>query len=95
MIRRGSTFEVKRIPISQITIYECQERYPERVLHYVELMRKYPEMDCGFIIVSPDGNGRFLCDDGHHRYCAAILTGRKDLLAIVVTEPETADRGAL
>lgn len=87
MIRPDATFVVTRIPLSQITVWECQERYPERALHYVRLMREHPAMDCGFISVEPSADGRYLLLDGHHRFVAAILTGRRDLLAVVIREP--------
>lgn len=86
MIKSHATFEVRRIPLSEITICESQERYPERVMHYVRLLREHPDCDTGFISVHPTPDGRYALDDGHHRLCAHIMAGRSEILAVIVTE---------
>lgn len=89
MITRDSTLAVERIPLARITVTEAQSRYPARVLHYVTLMLAQPTADAGVVSLKPrgDGSGYYEILDGHHRYCAAILCGRDDLLALVITEP--------
>lgn len=91
MITRGSLLAVERIPLARITVTEAQTRYPDRVLHYVALMLAHPEDDAGVVSLKPrcDDSGYYELLDGHHRYCAAILTGRRDVLALVITEPES------
>lgn len=89
MITRGSLLRVERVPLARITVTEHQTRYPERVLHYVALMLAAPTADAGVVSLKPrcDGSDYYEILDGHHRYCAAILTGRADVLALIVTEP--------
>lgn len=86
MINRCAYCEIRRIPLSLIRVTECQERYPERVMHYVDLMRQHPDEDAGLVSVAPLRNGAHVLLDGHHRLCAAILTGRRDVLAVVIHE---------
>lgn len=90
MITRNSSLALARIPLARITVTEAQPRYPDRVLHYVALMRAQPTADAGVVSLKPrcDGSGYYELLDGHHRYCAAILTGRADLLALIITETE-------
>lgn len=85
MIKPTATFEVKRIPLCDLFVTECQERYPERAMHYVELMRARPTDHPGFLSVAPDGD-RYRVLDGHHRFCAHILTGRSEALCVVIHE---------
>lgn len=90
MITRDSTLALARIPLAHITVTEAQARYPDRVLHYVSLMRAQPTADAGVVSVKPrgDGSGYYELLDGHHRFCAAILCGRADVLALIITETE-------
>lgn len=88
MIRSGSTFEVRHIPLHKLRVHENQHRYPDRVLHYVDLLDR-PEnanADPGFIMVKRRKSGYEILD-GHHRYCALILTGRKRALCMIINEP--------
>lgn len=89
MITRDSSLALARIPLARITVTEHQPRFPDRVLHYVALMRAHPEDDAGVVSLKPrgDGSGYYELLDGHHRYCAAILCGRVDLLALIITAP--------
>lgn len=84
MIPPHATFEVRRIPLSDIVLYEHQSRYPERLLHYISLMHAHPDQSPGFVSVHPTGDGRYALDDGHHRLCAHIMTGRSEILAVIV-----------
>jgi ParB-like nuclease domain len=86
VIKDGSSFKIEDLNLSQLRVYENQERYPDRVLHYVKLLKEHPDEDPGFILVKPrDGGYEIL--DGHHRYVAHILTGRSVALCIIITEP--------
>lgn len=95
MITRDSRLAVQRIPLERITVTEHQPRYPDRVLHYVALMRAAPTADAGIVHLKAraDGSGYYELLDGHHRYCAAILCGRCDVLALIITEPSGREMG--
>ena len=70
-------------------VTECQARYPERVLHYINLLQRSPNDAPGLISVQPSRlhPGMFELLDGHHRFCAHIATGRADALCLVIEEP--------
>jgi hypothetical protein len=84
MIQPGADLELKRIPLHQLHVYENQQRYPDRLMHYIGLLTRH-DGDPGVIAVKPRGNGYEILD-GHHRYCALIITGREDALCLVIDE---------
>ncbi len=71
---------------------ESKPRYADMVMKYVEQLLLYPHNDAGYIRVVPSKvyPGLFVVEDGHHRYCASIIAGRSDMLAVVVERPEEA-----
>lgn len=88
MIRADAKLAIARIPLDRINVTEHQARYPERALHYVHLMQAHPDDDPGLVCLKPLGGigDRYELLDGHHRFCAAILTGRPNILALVIDE---------
>lgn len=89
MIVAGTRLRIRRVPLERIVVSEHQVRYPDRVLHYVRLLSDpaHAQSDPGLVALAPIGRGLYTLLDGHHRYVAAILTGRCDLLAVIHTEP--------
>ncbi len=92
MIKQHSHLRIERLPISALHVTECQPRYADRLLHYIDLMQRYPDDAPGLISVQPSKYypGLYELLDGHHRYCAHILCGRSTVLCLVIEEPETA-----
>jgi ParB-like chromosome segregation protein Spo0J len=88
MIPSSACVHVERIPLSHLHVTEYQPRYVERLLHYIEAMRRHPDAYAGFLSVQPSTQaaGMYEVLDGHHRYCAAIMTGKPDVLCVVVEE---------
>lgn len=88
MIPADATLSIQVLPLSQILVWECQERYINRCLHYVQLLKDHPGAYAGVVAVSPSREHPGLYDllDGHHRFVASILAGRTDLLALVIAE---------
>lgn len=89
MIVPGTRIEVARIPLSSIVVTEHQARYPDRVMHYVALLNAPANRDAyaGLVSLKPRADSFFELLDGHHRYCASILCGRTDVLALLIFEP--------
>jgi hypothetical protein len=90
VIKPNSKLTIARVPLSQMEVHEHQRRYPDRVLHYVDLMISHPDEDAGIIHLKPLRYAvqRYEILDGHHRYCASILAGRSDALSLIIDEPE-------
>ena len=89
MIRADARLSIRRIPLSDLHVYENQQRYPDRLTHYVRLLLEPSNVgtDPGIIHVKERANG-FEILDGHHRYCALIMAGRPDALCLVIDESE-------
>lgn len=85
MIKPGAAIEVKRIPLRQLHVREYQTRYPDRLLHYIDLLTREAG-DPGVICVKPQPHGTYEILDGHHRYCALVMTGRPEALCLVINE---------
>lgn len=88
MIGRDDVIYIKWIAIQDIRVWEHQVRFPDRLLHYLRLLVDNPDRHTGPVTVSPDPqhDGLYCLLDGHHRYCAAILAGRKELCAVVIKD---------
>ena len=90
MIAQEATLTVRRIPLENLHVGDFDPRYTSMILKYVEQLREYPGHDAGYIRVKPSKihPGMFCIDDGHHRYCAYIIAGRKDMLCLVVEDAQ-------
>ena len=87
MIRPGSGLMIDRIPLAWLHVTEYQQRYPDRVMHYVKLLNEHPDADPGIIHVQHHDGGYEILD-GHHRYCALIIAGRPNALCLIINEPK-------
>jgi hypothetical protein len=93
MIGPGATFEVKLLPLSALHVTEYQERYPERLQHYIEKLRNAPGWAPGVILVQPMGaTCGYEILDGHHRFAAHIITGRSHALCLIVYGGDTTSK---
>ena len=88
MIRQDDKLSIGAISLRCIHVTECQQRYPDRLMQYIQLLQKYPDAYAGFLVVrpSPVFEGMFELLDGHHRFCAYIACGRIDALCVVIEE---------
>lgn len=83
MIKHDANLELKVIPLSELSVWEYQVRYPERLMHYIRLLQSNTTDWLGIIFVQPRA-GRYEIVDGHHRYMAYIAMGRPDALCLVI-----------
>ena len=90
MISAQARLSIRVLPLSRIVVWEYQERYIDRCLHYVTLLKDHPGWFAGVVAVMPyqEHPGFYALLDGHHRYAASILAGRADLLCLIIEEPE-------
>ncbi len=90
MISAKASLSIQCIPLGQLYINEFEMRYVDRLLHYVELLNTHPKEYAGFLSVVPSDThpGMYCILDGHTRFVASIMTGRKDVLAVVIEESE-------
>lgn len=88
MIKPDAVLRIERVPLERIQVKEYQERYPERVLHYVRLLKAHPGQYAGLISLVPSDTheGMLALLDGYNRLCAYIIAGRPDALALIIEE---------
>ena len=88
MIRSDAKLRIERIPLDCIQIKEYQQRYPDKLWLYIDKLIAEPSQCAGFLSVAPSDThpGMYALLDGHHRFCASIITGRKDALCVVIEE---------
>jgi ParB-like chromosome segregation protein Spo0J len=93
MITQGAKLSIRTLPLDCIQVKEYQVRYPEKLSLYIQLLQEHPWEHAGLLSVTPSGThgGMYTLLDGHHRFCAAIMAGRKDALCIIVEEPLVAN----
>lgn len=100
MIVPGTRFAVAEVPIERIVVTETgQPRYPDRVNHYVRLLSDPAHQDdfAGLVHLAPYGmhakdrgampRRMYTLLDGHHRFIASVISGRKTVLALILVEP--------
>jgi len=95
MIVPTTRLRLARVPLAHILVTETQPRYLDRVQHYVALLSDPANADAdpGVIALAPHPDARlaalgvYTLLDGHHRYCASLLAGRADLLALIHYAP--------
>lgn len=90
MIRPDAKLSIRTLPLDCIQIKEYQVRYPDKLNLYMQLLQAHPWEHAGLLSVTPSGThgGMYTLLDGHHRFVASIMTGRKDALCIVIEEKE-------
>lgn len=90
MISAEAKLTIKRLPLDHIQVKEWQARYLDRLHHYIDLMSACPKLYAGLLSVTPSNThpGMYALLDGHHRFLASILCGRKDAMCVVIEEPE-------
>jgi hypothetical protein len=90
MIKPDARLTIKRIPLECIQVREFQERYPNRLLHYIQLLKDHPGEYAGLLHVTPSDThpGMYALLDGHHKFCASVMAGRPDALCVVIEEGE-------
>lgn len=90
MISKEATLSIRRIPLDALHVGDYDPRYTSMIMKYVEQLREFPGHDTGYIRVkpSPIHPGLFMIDDGHHRFIAHQIVGRKDMLCVVIEEEE-------
>ncbi len=95
MIKPEAKLSIQRIPLEYLHVGDFNPRYTSMVLKYVEQLREYPGQDAGYIRVKPSQihPGMFAIEDGHHRFCAYIIAGRKEMLCVVIEEAEAHEGG--
>lgn len=89
MITPEANVSIRRIPLECLQVKDYDQRYTSMVMRYVELLRENPHNDAGMIRVVPSTTHENLwtIEDGHHKFCAYIIAGRRDALCIVIEEP--------
>jgi len=85
MIKRDAKLALRRVRLEKIRVFEHQQRYPERLRHYVALLAENDSDDLGVLIMKPRKHG-FELLDGHHRFVALVMSGREDALCLIVDE---------
>ncbi len=88
MIKHDARMTIRTLPLENIQIKEYQERYPDKLNLYIQLLKEHPREYAGLLFVTPSDThpGMFILLDGHHKFCASIITGRPDALCVVIEE---------
>ncbi len=85
MIRADAKLSIQRIELGKIILNEFEERYLDQLLRYIELLKSHPDEYAGLLYLVPSDTypGLYVLLDGHTRFCANIMAGRRDVLAVV------------
>ena len=88
MIAATAKLSIRVIPLDCIQVKEYQQRFPEKLTLYMHLLNEHPTEYAGLCCVVPSLThaGMFALLDGHHKFCASIMTGRKDVLCAVIED---------
>jgi hypothetical protein len=88
MIPVTAKLSIQRLPLSTLRFFQHEKRYPDRLLHYIEVMSRPENADAapGVVHVKPVGDGTFEILDGHHRILAHVVVGRREVLCLVIEE---------
>ncbi len=91
MIKADAKLTIATLPLSSLQVTEYQERFPVQLNRYMHLLLAHPGEYAGFLCVQPSTShkGMFELLDGHTRFCASIMTGRKDVLAVIIEESDS------
>ncbi len=86
MITDADKLTIRQIALDCIQVKEYQPRYPDRLTMYMHLMQNNPGDYCGLLSVTPSPThaGMYVLLDGHHRFCASVMTGRPTVLCVVI-----------
>ncbi len=89
MIKPDAKLTIQRIPLECLQVKMYESRHVERLLSYISAVRQHPDHDVLLNVAPSDTHpGMYYIQDGHHRFAAAIMTGRKDALCVVIEESE-------
>lgn len=85
MISKAAHVTIERIPVEKLHAGDTDQRFLEKLLIYIDVLTKHPDLDADPLIVtpSPTHKGMYKIINGHHRFCALIMTSRYDCLCIV------------
>lgn len=92
MIEANAKLRIERIPLSCLLVVESESAFPEKFAIYLGLLQNNPNQDVEPIVVEPHAryDDIYIIRNGKHRYAASILSGRKDILGIIVEEAHAA-----
>ncbi len=85
-IKKGALTVFVNVDLSRVRVTEFQQRYPEQVERYTEILDEHPDDHLGLILLKPSSDGYFEILDGHHRYLAYVMMGRQRVLAVIIDE---------
>ncbi len=88
MISANAKLTIRTLGLDELQVKEYQERYPQKLTLYMNLLKAHPGEYAGLLCVQPSRThkGMFELLDGHNRLCAYIMMGRSDALCVVVEE---------
>lgn len=84
MIHKNSVLSVERIDLDRLHVTEFMPRDLDRVKRYAALLTDQPDYDMEPIVVQPSPAGYAILN-GHHRFTAHLVAGRRNILAIIQT----------
>jgi ParB-like chromosome segregation protein Spo0J len=89
MISKDAKLTIQRISMECLQVKMHEPRHVERLLSYISVIRQHPQSDILLHVTPSDTHSGMYCIlDGHHRFIASIMTGRKDALCVVIEEGE-------
>lgn len=88
MIAQAKQLSHLRLGLHELLVTELHERDERKVAEYVALLKKHPEADFDPILVEEyvvaPGKSLFAIRNGHHRFVASLIAGRRTMSAIVI-----------
>lgn len=87
MITATAQLSAAWLPLSSLVVEQHERRSVKRMLFYVGMMEEYPDRHAGPpLTVRPLRNGTYAIQDGHHRYLAYVLTGKRLAPCVIIEE---------
>lgn len=89
MISPDAKLSLELLPLECLQCKLYEPRYLDRLLLYVQKLRESPNEYAGVLHVVPSDThpGLYVILDGHTRFCASLLVGRRDALCLIVEDP--------
>lgn len=88
MITPDARLSIRTLSLASIQVCQYEERYVETLLSSIALMKAHPDHYAGVLVVEPSHThvDMFSLLDGHTRFAASSMAGRRDAPCVVVEE---------
>ena len=85
VIRKDAKLTILRVPLCRIHVMYHAVRFPETLLKYIAILLENPDCDVEVLHLrrSMLHADMYALENGYHKYCAAIMAGKQDVLCVL------------